>query len=132
MPKFITEERIQITQAVMQLLDDWNISASHIITLLGLPGKTRTRHLERFRNSIPLPNDPAVMRRVEHLAGIADALRTTFPRNSTMGSIWLRKPHRRSKNHAPLDIMIRDINGLIAIRAELDCAYAWQRSEKNS
>ncbi len=116
----------------MRLLDDWNVSASDIITLLGLPEKFRTRHLERYRNKTPLPDDPIVMQRVEHLAGIADALRTTFPRNATMGPIWLRKPHRRFSNHAPLDIMLRDLNGLIAIRAELDCAYAWQRSEQGS
>lgn len=123
------EERLRLSKAVMLLLDGWGVEPTDIITLLGLPDKTRTRHLERFRHDQALPTDEKVMARVEHLVGIADALRTTYPRNANMGIMWLHKPHRRFTRRAPLRLMVEEgLDGLIAVRAELDCAYAWARS----
>lgn len=122
-------QHIELTKAVMDLLDDWGLSATDIINVLGLPSKTRTRHLQRYRDNTPLPRDEQTMFRIEHLVGIADALRTSFPLNSRIGLIWLRKPHRRLSQRTPLDMMLQDgINGLCSVRAELDCAYSWEHS----
>lgn len=129
MDSTIEEERLLLARSIMAILDDWGLDAEDRIKLLGLPDGTRARHLERFRMNTPLPDEGDVMTRVEHLVGIADALRTTFPRNPHMGSHWLRTPHRRFSRKPPLAIMIEGgMSGLIAIRSELDCSYAWYRS----
>ena len=123
------DDRIALTKAIMAMLDDWGLASAEIITVLGLPTKTRQRQLEHFRRNTPFPDNEQIMLRIEHLVGIADALRTTFPRNARMGPIWLRRPHRRLSNQTPLDTMIEQgVNGLRSVRAELDCAYSWEHS----
>ena len=99
------EDRTQLGRMVVNLLDDWEIEASHQISMLGLPEGTRTRMLRRYQEDTPLPDDPAVMKHVEHLMGIADALRTTFPRNASIGVLWLKQPCRRLRRRRPRDII---------------------------
>ncbi|MCK5091375.1 MAG: DUF2384 domain-containing protein, partial [Gammaproteobacteria bacterium] len=78
----------------------------------------------------PLPDKANIMERVVHVLGIDDALRTTFPRNHKMGAHWLRKPHRRFNRRTPLSVILQDgLNGLISVRADVDCAFAWSKSE---
>ncbi len=125
---FSHQDQVKITQAIMQLLDGWELSGEDIISMLGLTD-TRVRHLERYRHETPLPDTRDVMLRVEHLAGIADALRTTYPRNSGMALMWLRRPHRRFRSRPPIQIMLEGgVNGLVRVRSELDCCYAWDRT----
>jgi len=38
------------------------------------------------------------MERIEHLVGIADALRTSYPRNAYMSSIWMNRINHRFDN----------------------------------
>ena len=122
------EDNIVITKMTMQLMDDWGLEAKQIIKLLALPSSVRTRHLEKFRNGDAFPMNQETMTRIEHIAGIADALRTTYPRNTQMGSRWLRTPHRRFRNNTPIETMLKSETGLLRVRSELDCAYAWDRS----
>lgn len=123
------EKYAVLTKATMALLDDWGLSAADIINVLGLPAKTRFRHLEHYRRDTPFPSDTQIMLRIEHLIGISDALRTTYPLNSRIGIIWLRKPHRRLAHRTPLAAMIEDgLDGLRSVRAELDCSYSWECS----
>lgn len=125
------EDRTQLGRMVVNLLDDWGIGAADQINILGLPEGTRTRMLRRFQNDTPLPDDPVVMKRVEHLLGIAEALRTTFPRNASIGLIWLQQPCRRLRRRRPMDILVEDgLSGLITVRTHLDCSFAWRESER--
>ena len=117
-----------ITQITMQLMDEWGLAGKQIIQLLALPANTRTRHLEKYRNGDAFPESKATRARIEHIAGIADALRTTFPRNRHMSTRWLNTPHRRFRNNTPLETMLNSASGLLRVRSELDCAYAWDRS----
>jgi hypothetical protein len=122
-------DRISLAKTVMNILDGWNVTAAEVIKVLGLPSETRTRHLDRFRQNMPLPDHDEVITRAQHLLGIADALRTTYPHNAGMGPIWLRRPHRRLTNRSPLTTMTEDgLKGLRAVRAELDCTFAWDIS----
>jgi uncharacterized protein (DUF2384 family) len=101
------------------------------MNILALPQGTPTRMLRRYHEDTPLPDEPAVMQRVEHLLGIADALRTTFPRNSNIGLMWLKQPCKRLRRRRPMDIMIEDgLSGLITVRTHLDCSFAWRESER--
>lgn len=127
MAKMSEAERIELTRSIMRMLDDWGVVAADIVQLLCLPATTRSRHLQRYRQDTPFPDDEATITRVDHLIGIADALRTTFPRNARMGPVWMRTPHRRFGGRTPLETMLQgSLHGLISVRAELDCAYAWQ------
>ena len=119
---------VVITKMTMQLMDEWGLEAKQIIALLELPSSIRSRHLDKFRNGDPFPISKATFVRIEHIAGIADALRTTFPRNMHMATRWLRTPHRRFKNKTPMETMLQSETGLLEVRSELDCAYAWDRS----
>lgn len=121
-------DQVVITQMTMRLMDDWGLEAKQIIQVLGLPNNIRTRHLDKFRNGDAFPDSEATHRRIEHIAGIADALRTSFPRNMHMAARWLNTPHRRFKNNTPLATMVASEAGLLEVRSELDCAYAWDKS----
>jgi len=125
------EERTELGRMVVNILDEWGITAADQLIMLALPDGTRTRMLRRYQDDTPLPDDPVVMKHVEHLLGIADALRTTFPRNEKIGVIWLKQPCKRLRSRRPMDIMVEGgLSGLIAVRTHLDCSFAWRESER--
>ena len=80
MSALTSEDRTQLGRMVVNLLDDWGVEASDQVNILALPDGTPGRKMQRYHEDTPLPDDPEVMKHVEHLMGIADALRTTFPR----------------------------------------------------
>lgn len=124
-------DRAELGRMVVNTMQDWDIKASDQVAILALPDGTPTRMLRRYQEETPLPDDPAVLKRVEHLLGIADALRTTFPRNARIGVMWLQQPCKRLRKRRPLDIMIEDgLSGLINVRTHLDCSFAWRESER--
>ena len=121
------EEQGQLASMIIELLDTWNIDSEDQITILGLPEKTPLRAIRKYRKCTPFPDSEAVMERVEHIIGIAEALRTTYPRNSQMGLQWMNKPHKRFESRTPVQIMVEDgLKGVIQVRCQLDCAYAWE------
>ena len=123
------EQRGELARAIVAILDSWGVDASDQITLLDLPDGTPSRAIRSYRKEKPLPDDPNVMRRVEHLIGIADALRTTFPQNPRMGLLWMQKRHRKFRRRTPLRTMLEDGNtGVIQVRQYLDCSFAWRMS----
>lgn len=127
--KDIQEQQIAVSRNVMRLLDDWRIGGEAAIRLLALPAETRTRHLDKFRRGHPFPDNTQVRNRIEHIAGIADALRTMFPRNAHMAPRWLQTPHKRFNNQTPVQIMLAEgLPGLLKVRAEIDCTFAWDQS----
>jgi hypothetical protein len=70
-----------------------------------------------------------VRERVEHLLGIAEALRTAYPHNRQAGAIWLNRVNYRFDDRTPLAAMVEDgIVEILAVRMHLDCAYDWHVS----
>lgn len=125
------DDRVDLGRMVVNMLDGWGIKPSDQVNILALPDGTPSRMLRRYHEDTPLPDDPDVLKRVEHLLGIADALRTTFPRNASIGLLWLKQPCKRLRRRRPLDIMIEDgLSGLITVRTHLDCSFAWRESER--
>lgn len=122
-----TKARSDITQAVMALLDSWQLETKEIQAVLSLPDNVRARALNKYREgSEALPEDPVVLRRAGYLLRIADALRTTYPLNPRMSGRWVRQGHRRFGKRSPLSIILRDgESGLIAVLSELDCTFSW-------
>ncbi len=131
MNQLTEQDRLDLGRLVINTLDEWGISSADQVAMLALPGKVSGRSLRRYQDDTPLPDDPEVLRRVEHLLGIADALRTTFPRNNKIAVIWLTQPCRRLRRRRPVDIMLEDgLSGLITVRTHLDCSFAWRESER--
>ena len=122
-------ERLALTQGIINLLDHWGVAPEGQMAILALPAGTRPGVIRQFRKNTVFPDDPGVMERIEHLLGIADALRTAHPRNANMDAIWMNRPNRLFDQRTPLDVMLEDgLSGVIAVRAQLDCAYDWYTS----
>ena len=122
----MNEKRLALTQSIMELLDDWKLLAKDKITLLGLPEDVRVRHMEQYRKDKAFPETDKVNEHIVHLVGIADALRTTYPRNLEMGTLWLKKAHKRLGNRTPMHVMTEEgLKGIRQVRGILDCTYEW-------
>lgn len=123
------EERVALSRAIVELLDRWGVEGEDQVALLGLPPDTPPRFLRRYHENTALPNSPDVNERIDHLLGIADALRTSNPCSAAADVIWLNSINHRFDHRTPLDAMIRDgLGGLLAVRTHLDCAYDWHLS----
>lgn len=124
------EQRLAATLKIMQAVDQWDMSAEQIMSLLDFPKEFRRgRHLQKYRKDTAFPNEDRITARMLPLIGIIDALRTTYPRNVNMGPRWMNTPHRRMKQRTPVHTMLEDGgSGVIAVLSELDCSYAWELS----
>lgn len=126
------EDMLSLTQGVMAYIDGWKLSSEQALALLGLSKASKTRHLNSFRmGDRAFPETDDLLIRIDHIIGIADALRTTFPFSDKMRLLWLRKPHRRFQKNTPLAIIMSDDtpNGLMKVRMEVDCNYGYTISE---
>lgn len=125
------QQQSDLTRAVMRYLDTWQLSPEQVIRLLNLPESVRTRHLSHFRSGIKaFPDNKDTWVCVDHIIGICDALRTTFPFSDDMRTSWIRKPHRRFKQQTPLAVMLNEgVSGLLKVRIDIDCAFGWKISE---
>ncbi len=123
------EERAALARGIMSILDKWGLCANDQLKLLSLPEKTPSRMLRRFRDDTPFPDIKEVNERVEHIIGIADALRTSYPHNPSMGLVWMRQKNKRFQRRAPVNVMVEDgLDGIVAVRSHLDCAFDWFNS----
>lgn len=123
------DEQIEVTVRIMAILDDWGMSSAEIISLLALPDKTPTRALRKYRDNTPFPVTTELAERLEHIAGITDALRTSYPHNPQMGKMWIRQRSKKLNNQIPLQIIVENgLQGIIEIRKHLDCSYDWHKN----
>lgn len=118
---------VDLTRAVMNLLDSWRLETKEMQAILCMPEDVRSRTFIKFREGQkPFPQDPDVLRRSQYLLRIADALRTTYPRNPEMSGRWIRQGHRRFGKRTPLSMILNGgESGLIAVLSELDCTFSW-------
>ncbi|MES9969730.1 MAG: DUF2384 domain-containing protein [Candidatus Thiodiazotropha sp.] len=120
-------DRLAITRGVMNMFEGWGLHTDEIMALLDMQGKAR--HFAQYRYNKPLPDSPDLMRRVEYLVRIDDALRTTYPTNPGMGKRWLRQRSHKFNTNSPLSMMIGDgEQGMIYVLSRLDCTFAWDQS----
>ncbi len=121
------EALVQITQAVMRLMDAWELNTQQMQALLLLPSNVRARAFQKYRDGKDvLPDDADVLRRASYLLRIADALRTSYPRNPRMSGRWIKQAHRRFGRRSPLSIILEGgEGGMIAVLSELDCTFSW-------
>lgn len=120
-------DRLAITRGTMNLFESWGLHADEMMALLDMEGKAR--HFSQYRYSKPFPDEPGLMRRIEYLVRIDEALRTTYPTNPSMGKRWLRQRNHKFNKHSPLSMMMGDgERGLIYVLSRLDCTFAWDQS----
>lgn len=120
------ELQLRTEQALNQLAD-WQLSAEDVLRLLGLSEEVKARHLQScLKGDRKLPASAELQARLEHIAGISEALATTFPFSAPMRLMWLRRPHRRFQRRTPLAVMLEEgIDGLQKVRMDVDCAYSY-------
>jgi len=125
------DEQVALTVRIMEILDGWGMSSAEIISLIALPGKTPTRALRRYRENTAFPISPEVEERIDHIMGITDALRTSYPHNPNMGKMWIRQRSKKLNNQIPLQIIIENgLEGIVEIRKHLDCSYDWHSDKR--
>ncbi len=122
-----TDARMALTRTTMNVLDSWRLETEQMRAVLDMPESVRARAFHRFRDDTPFPDEPQVLRRVDYVLRIADALRTTYPRNPEMGARWIRQRNRRL-GRSPLTVMLEGESGLVSVLLELDCTFAWDRT----
>jgi hypothetical protein len=119
-------DRRKVTQNIMYMLSDWGLSPKDICSVLDIPG-VKVRNIDRFHRGDVFPDDSQVNQRIEHLIGIFEALRLAYPHDERMGKHWLTQRNRRCGNRPPLELLVSDgMNGLINVRAQIDCTFAWK------
>lgn len=120
------DHNIELTQAVMHVLDEWKLDGQHILSIMALPDDVKVRHLAQYRNSRAFPDTPEVTERLRHILGIIDALSTSYPTNPRMSLFWMTRNSKKFQNRTPIQVIIEDdLEGLITIRKHLDCSYDW-------
>lgn len=125
------QDRTELTRAIMNILDGWGMPSSEQVAILDLPAKTPNRMLRRYRDDTPFPDTPQVMARLEHIVGIADALRTSYPHNPSMGGLWMKKKNTRFQDRSPLQLICEEgLDGILKVRTHLDCSFDWFEYEK--
>lgn len=121
------EECVELARSIMAILDSWGLSGKQLAFILDLPKGTPTRALRRYRENTPFPQDASVYERVEHIMGIAAALRTTYPLSPAMGAVWMKQSNKRFGDIPPLQKIVREgLDGLSEVRSYLDCSYDWK------
>jgi uncharacterized protein (DUF2384 family) len=120
------QQRLELTQTVMEFLDAWRVRPREQIMLLGLDAQTRGRTLTRYRRGIPLPDDEHVLRRASDLVAIGRALLTVFPHSAPSANLWVTTPHAHFGSRTPLDVMLDDReHGIGRILLSLDNTGSW-------
>lgn len=126
MTELTLDERLTLTRRTMNLLEDWGLAARDIAAILDLPESVKTRHIGRFKEEEPFPDEAQVNRRVVYLLRIEDALHTFFPGNPEMRSLWVKRGNKQFGKRAPIAVMIEDgETGLMTVLSHLDCTFAW-------
>ncbi|MFV2059365.1 MAG: DUF2384 domain-containing protein [Gammaproteobacteria bacterium] len=119
-----TEERSHLTVKVMHELDSWGLKADELIQILQLPSGTPKRALRKYRENTSFPIAAELDNRLDHVIGIINALRTSFPHNHNMGSFWMKQRNKRFENKSPVAYITSEgLGGLISVRKHLDCSY---------
>ena len=121
------EKRVLITIKVMEVLSSWGLTSSQQAEILAMPSNVRSRHMHQYKEGVPFPESDEIDVRVDHILGISDALRTSYPLNNEMGAYWMKQSNAKRFNaRPPVTCIIEDgLEGLIAVRVHLDCAYDW-------
>jgi len=120
------QNKLQLTYKLSQIIEHWNLSDKEQIALLCMAKSIKARYLylyKRGQKSFDFSENS--FHRAEIIVGIYNALSTTYPTNSEYASIWLKRPARKFKHKAPLEIMLSGEVGMNRVWNFLDCTQSW-------
>lgn len=100
------EDRLDLLRTVLEVLDQWDLSAREQVLLLGLPQDTRSRGLVRYRSGTPLPNYEAFEERARYILGICRAVHSLFPHSDIAADYWITTEGAMHGSRRPLDLML--------------------------
>ncbi|MDH5232578.1 MAG: hypothetical protein OEZ58_18005 [Gammaproteobacteria bacterium] len=127
------EQNLLRTQAVMMILRNWGLSSDQKLQILAMTDAIRSRHLTKYEHDTAFPDEPDIQERIDHILGIADALRTMYPTYPKMGDQWMHQNNRFFKTETPMEcILNNDLAGLLRVRRHIDCAYDWSLDDKKN
>ena len=133
MTELTADDRLLATRRIMEMLEGWGLSARDIAAVHSLPDSEKIRTVARFREDEPFPDDPRVNRRIAYLLRIQEALRTYFPRNPEMRTLWVKRGNKQFGKKAPVAVMVEDgESGMISVLSHLDCTFAWDLTGSQS
>lgn len=121
------DECVELTRMIMSILDSWGLNGQAQHAILNIPKGVPVRALRRYRENTAFPDESGVYERVDHIVGIYDALRTTYPHNPSMGVLWMKQRNTRFQDQSPLQVIVEGgLQGLLRVRTHLDCTYDWK------
>ncbi|MBE8189468.1 MAG: DUF2384 domain-containing protein [Candidatus Thioglobus sp.] len=121
------EQKNQLTMRLTKIMEDWKLTDEEQVSLLGLPKSFKTRHLYLYRRGDKsFDFSQQSIDKSEMILGIHDSLGTTYPANQAYGSIWLKRPVKKFKHKAPLELMLSGDEGMRRVWHFLDCTQSWQ------
>jgi uncharacterized protein (DUF2384 family) len=124
----ITEDqKNKLTFQLTQVMEQWKLTDQDQIELLGLSKSLKPRHLYLYRRGDKsFDFDQASINRSEMILGIHESLGTTFPTNREYAAIWLKRPVKKFKHKAPLELMLSGDTGMKRVWFFLDCTQSWK------
>jgi uncharacterized protein (DUF2384 family) len=109
-----------------QIFEHWNLSDRDQISLLSMDNSIKARHLYLYRRGDKsFDFNETSFKRAQIIIGIFEALSTTYPTNAEYASIWLKRPVRKFKHKAPLELMLSGEVGMNRVWNFLDCTQSW-------
>ena len=119
--------KMNITHQLTQILEQWQLNDQDQIKLLSLPKSFKSRHLYLYRRGDKsFDFDEALLQRSKMILGIYESLGTTYPTNKEYAAIWLKRPVKKFKHKAPLELMLSGDTGMKRVWYFLDCTQSWQ------
>ena len=99
--------RKEVTQALMRVLDLWDVAGHEQLKLLG-SSEDAVEYLGRLREGVEiLPNDEQSWRRAMAILSIQRSLEGFAPENPEWRDDWVHQPLTGLGHERPLDLMLR-------------------------
>jgi hypothetical protein len=112
------DERNDLIQTLLWVMQQWGLESEERVRLLGLPGNTPARALQQYSQGKALPDETLFLQHAELILAIYRAVGSFFPGNSTMANYWVTTPSTPFGGRTPLEIML--VEGLPGMQYCLD------------
>ena len=121
------QQKNQLTLHLTQIMESWQLSDADQVALLGLPASFKARHLYLYRRGDrSFDFDQHSIKRSKAILGIYESLGPTYPTNREYAAIWLKRPVKKFKHKAPLELMLSGDTGMQRVWDFLDCTQSWK------
>lgn len=114
------KDRADLSRALVQIFDLWQLSTTEQTSLLGLSNVSRVS-LNRYREGKPLADHRDLIDRACNVIRIYTSLETLFPDNPELALVWVRTRNRAFGNLMPISVMCENgYLGLVQVRRYLE------------